>query len=133
MRKVFRNTGRTSRVFVKDFRRSWGVGGFAAGGSFTELTTESAAAFSKLEGIDGCRALRASSAGGCGLIVSVFDEPLDLSGADQMSAVLSVTGDSEIYNVKITLGGAERRIVYDVTVGEASRHVRKHCVRRSQK
>ena len=111
------------QVFIKDFRRSWGVGGFAAGGSFTELTTESAAEFSKLEGVDGCRALRATSEGGCGVIVSVFEEPLDLSNADHLNAVLSVTGDAEVFGVKIILGGAGSRAVYEVESGEASRIV----------
>ena len=109
------------QVFIMDFRRSWGVGSFAAGGSVSSLTTEASGALSEIEGVEGCRAIRATSDGGAGLIVSFFDTPTDLTGAEDLNAVISVTGDTGEYPVKIIVGNAERRAVYDVTADGASR------------
>ncbi len=108
------------QVFIKDFRRSWGVGGFTAGGDVTSLTTESSPSHGRIEGTDGCRALRALSGGGRSLIVSLLDEAKDLSGVDALNAVVSVTGEAEEYGVRIIVGNDELRAVYEFTAGDAA-------------
>ncbi len=112
-------------VFIKDFRRSYGSGSFFAGGAFTSLATEKSDSVPSLDPSGGERAIRAVSdgkSGGSGILMTLFDTPLDVSSADDINVALCVSGDEgEEYPVSVVVGNGGARCEYSFTArsGEA--------------
>ncbi len=105
----------TGRVFIKDFRRSYGAGDFFSGGTVSSLTTEKSEVMSRFEGQGGERALRAAgdgSLGGEGIIMANFATPVPFTAADTLDVALCVTGEGESIPVKIVAGNGADRCEY---------------------
>ena len=106
-------------VLLSDFRSSWGIGDFIAGGSLTSVTTASSAVMSDYDGISSGRALRAVSSAGrgaFGVLVTSLSPALPLSSADYIEFALCVTGEEgKSYPVKIVLTSGAVADEYDYT------------------
>lgn len=112
-------------VFIKDFRRSYGVGDFFCGGAFRSLTTEAGGAAAEIDGAAGGRSLRAESGedGGNGILMCRFSPELEVTGADYVNLVLCVSGEEgKIYPVTISVGSGTSRCEYTLSApsGRAS-------------
>lgn len=109
-----------SHVFIKDFRRSYGVGDFFAGGAFTTLTTEVKDTASA-SGERTARATAPDGAAGTGILMCTFSAPLPISAADNVGVALCVTGEEgKVYPVRVVLGNKTGRCEYTYSVASGN-------------
>ena len=100
-----------------DFTESYDPAGWISGGGYSQPQTSSSSAFANHYGRHSCRVLRSvSTAAASGVLLSVFDSPMDLTSSPYVSITLLTNGAGVDSTVTIVFGARNTHEEFTATV-----------------